>query len=74
MMNDTLVAALVRRRSEMLDWLESQRPDIDEEQKHLSNGSQEQAYWHHGYQAALADVVESLMAAEGVDVIPGRLN
>ncbi len=74
MIDENLVAALVKRRSEMLDWLETECADVCEEQRHLDNGTDEQAYWHHGYQAALADVVESLMTAEGVTVVPSRLN
>lgn len=74
MVDENIVAALVRRRTEMLNWLENECPDVCEEQRHLDQGSEEQAYWHHGYQAALADVVQSLLASEESPVIPTRLN
>ncbi|MGH1418467.1 MAG: hypothetical protein ACRBCJ_06385 [Hyphomicrobiaceae bacterium] len=74
MMNDSLVAALIKRRTELLDLLESERPDVCEDQKHLENGSHEQAYWQHGYQTAINDILESIYSQRGDDITPGRLN
>ena len=41
-------------------WLESTAPLCATEQKHLEEGSQERAYWHLGYLAALRDVLRFL--------------
>ena len=41
-------------------WLHENCPECFTEQKHLDEGSSERAYWHHGYQAALADVLNWL--------------
>lgn len=51
---------LVDRRDAIRQWLrtETARPEI--EQAHLDTGSREQAYWSHGYQSALSDVINIL--------------
>ncbi len=38
-------------------WLRVHHPEVFKEQKHLDTGSPERAYWHHGYMAALADLL-----------------
>lgn len=49
---------LVERRDNIRDWLARQAEYTDFEQRHLETGSSEQAYWHHGYQAALDDMLK----------------
>lgn len=52
------LAILVERREHIRQWLDDQLELTDFEQKHLDAGSPEQAYWHHGYQAALDDILK----------------
>jgi len=48
------------RRDSLRAWLDDQAPYTDVDQKHLDANTPERAYWHHGYQAALNDVIELL--------------
>ncbi len=59
--NATL-ARLVGRRDTIRDWIMSEASQISLEQAHLDPGCSEHAYWHHGYQAALDDVIHMLMS------------
>jgi hypothetical protein len=36
---------------------------IDNEQRHLDEGTKERKYWHHGYASALKDVLTILQGA-----------
>ncbi|MEI9899731.1 MAG: hypothetical protein WDN31_05805 [Hyphomicrobium sp.] len=54
------LALLVERRDNIREWLGQQGELADCEQRHLDSGSSEQAYWHHGYQAALDDMLKLL--------------
>lgn len=54
------MALLVERRDNIREWLEQQGEPADLEQRHLDQGSSEQTYWHHGYQAALDDILKLL--------------
>lgn len=45
------------RADEIGKWLDEHAPEVQEDQRHLSEGSAERAYWHHGYRAALLDVL-----------------
>jgi len=51
---------LAERRDGIREWLAQQGEDTEFEQKHLDDGSSERAYWHHGYQAALDDLLRLL--------------
>jgi hypothetical protein len=51
---------LVNRRDRIREWLEGQAAYTGTEQKHLDPDTPERAYWHHGYQAALDDMIELL--------------
>jgi hypothetical protein len=51
------IALIERRRDGILEWLEDEAPYTAFDQKHLEIESPERAYWHHGYQAALNDVI-----------------
>ena len=58
-MRDNIVL-LKRRRDGIREWLEDEAPHTAADQKHLEKASPERAYWHHGYQAALNDVIDLL--------------
>jgi hypothetical protein len=54
------IAFLKRRRDGIREWLEDEAPHAASDQKHLEIASPERAYWHHGYQAALNDIIDLL--------------
>ena len=54
------IALLERRRDGIREWLEDEAPHAASDQKHLEIASPERAYWHHGYQAALNDIIHLL--------------
>ena len=54
------IALLERRRDGIREWLEDEAPHTACDQKHLEIASPERAYWHHGYQAALNDIIDFL--------------
>lgn len=58
------LALLIRRRDGIREWLDDVAPYTAHDQKHLDENTPERAYWHYGYQSALADVIEMLMAAD----------
>jgi hypothetical protein len=58
------IALLELRRDNLLGWVDDEAPYTAADQKHLDQGTPERAYWHHGYQAALTDVIELLSRAE----------
>ena len=57
---DGNLALLAERRDRIREWLAQEGEHTDFEQRHLDAGSPEQAYWHHGYQAALDDMLKLL--------------
>jgi hypothetical protein len=58
------MALLLSRRDNIRQWLEMEAPYAAFDQKHLDADSPERAYWHHGYQAALTDVLHLLRRAD----------
>ena len=56
----TSVATLRQRRDNIREWLEEEAPYTDVDQRHLDAHTPERAYWHHGYQAALTDIMAML--------------
>jgi hypothetical protein len=58
------IALLQQRRDGIRRWLEDEAPYTECDQRHLDANTPERAYWHHGYQAALADVLSLLGPAE----------
>lgn len=57
-MTDGNTYSLIEDRTrELALWLERESPYIQFDQRHLDSGSQQQAYWHLGYVAALRDVL-----------------
>jgi hypothetical protein len=57
------ISLLQQRRDDIREWLELEAPFAEVDQKHLDANTPERAYWHHGYQAALADII-TLLAAQ----------
>lgn len=56
------ILLLQRRRDDIREWLDLEAPFAEVDQKHLDADTSERAYWHHGYQAALADIIALLDA------------
>lgn len=54
---------LIKRRDGIRAWLDDEAPYTAHDQRHLECDTPERAYWHYGYQAALADVIDMLTAA-----------
>jgi len=52
------LAILVQRRDQIRAWLAGEAPYTKTDQRHLDSDTPEQAYWHHGYQSALNDMIE----------------
>ena len=59
------IALIERRRDGIREWLDEESPYTDADQKHLETDSPERAYWHHGYQAALNDIIAMLALEDG---------
>lgn len=55
------VTMLRQRRDNIREWLEEEAPYTDVDQRHLDAHTPERAYWHHGYQAALTDIMSMLV-------------
>lgn len=60
MIKDNKSQLIARRIEELSHWLELNSPYVPVDQKHLDEGSPEQAYWHLGYRAALVDAMRLL--------------
>ena len=52
------LSLLRRRRDGIREWLDDEAPYAATDQRHLDIDTPERAYWHHGYQAALTDVLD----------------
>jgi hypothetical protein len=60
------LSLLQRRRDSIRDWLDEEAPYTEADQRHLDTDSCERAYWHHGYQAALTDVLNMLTSVDQI--------
>ncbi|MEO1281586.1 MAG: hypothetical protein AAFV69_07630 [Pseudomonadota bacterium] len=60
MNNSKHISKLTEQQHAVTDWLHENAPYTGADQHHLDASSPEQAYWHLGYQAALADVIKLL--------------
>ena len=58
------IALLERRRDDIRDWLNEEAPFTAFDQRHLDANTPERAYWHHGYQSALSDVLRMLSRSD----------
>jgi hypothetical protein len=63
--NMTQLSALMKRQTAINSWLKDNAPETWTEQRHLDQDTVECAYWHHGYQAALGDIITLLLRATG---------
>ena len=68
------ISLLRRRRDNIREWLDIEAPFTEVDQKHLDADTPERAYWHHGYQAALADIIALLDAERRKSGSGGILN
>jgi hypothetical protein len=59
------VAMLRQRRDNIREWLEDEAPYTEVDQRHLDAHTPERAYWHHGYQAAITDIMSMLALEDG---------
>jgi hypothetical protein len=57
------ISLLQQRRDDIREWLDLEAPFAEVDQRHLDADTPERAYWHYGYQAALADAI-ALLAAQ----------
>ena len=62
---DDTKKVLLARREGICDWLAREAPYTVADQHHLDAHSPQQAYWHHGYEQALADVLTMLSERDG---------
>ena len=74
MTNKKHISLLRRRRDDIREWLGLEAPFAEVDQKHLDADTPERAYWHHGYQAALADIINLLEAKSQKTGSADRLN
>lgn len=58
------LSLLEQRRDDIIEWLDDEAPFAAADQRHLDSDTPERAYWHLGYQAALADIIDLLTAAD----------
>lgn len=42
------------------EWLDENAPQCETDERHMTEGSSERAYWHHGYLTALRDTLAML--------------
>jgi hypothetical protein len=59
------VSIIRQRRDNIREWLDEEAPYTEVDQRHLDAHTPERAYWHHGYQAALNDVMAMLAPGAG---------
>ena len=72
--NNLLIRALIEQRDGIRDWIDSEADYATADQGHLVESSTERAYWHHGYQSALDDIVRHLTASDPSDCSVDRPN
>ena len=58
---------IIERKSDIRDWLDEAAAFTSIDQRHLTADAVERAYWHHGYHAALDEVVRLLTCADQAD-------
>lgn len=74
MFSDKNVALLRQRRDSIREWLDEEAPYTEVDQRHLDAHTPERAYWHHGYQAALNDIMSLLTLEAGKNGTSGIPN
>lgn len=66
MLDDRYIALIEKRRDAIRAWLDDAAPYTAQDQRHLDAHTPEQAYWQHGYQAALNDLLRILTTTGSV--------
>lgn len=66
MLDDRYIALIEKRRDAIRAWLDDAAPYTAQDQRHLDAHTPEQAYWQHGYQAALNDLLRMLTTTGSV--------
>ena len=69
-----VIKQLLERRAGMRDWISSEASYTAVDQRHLVESSSERGYWHHGYMAALDDVIGFICANSREDCNAGKPN
>lgn len=65
MVSTAKTKAIDDRARQLSQWLEDDSPYVQFDQRHLDDGTPEQAYWHFGYMEALRDVLALLSDSDG---------
>jgi hypothetical protein len=66
------LSPLVERAKGIKEWLTEVRPSCFTEQQHLTEGTEERAYWHYGYMVALNDALRILTGEAPLNQAPGN--
>lgn len=61
MLEQRQISLIEKRRDAIRSWLDDEAPYVTCDQRHLDPHTPEQAYWHYGYQAALADILRLVL-------------
>ena len=64
MLDDRYITLIEKRRDAIRAWLDDAAPYTAQDQRHLDAHTPEQAYWQHGYQAALNDILRMLITTD----------
>jgi len=56
----TRIQAISDKATALTRWLADNAPYCETSQKHLDQGTVEQAYWHYGYVCAIRDVLATV--------------
>ena len=51
------IRAISDKAEALTRWLAEHAPYCEDSQKHLDQGTSEQAYWHYGYVCAIRDIL-----------------
>ncbi len=51
------IQAISDKADALARWLTANAPSVEASQKHLEEGTIEQAYWHYGYVCAIRDIL-----------------
>lgn len=65
MIKSSTSSVIAERIRHLGNWLEDEAPYVQFDQRHLDDGTPEQAYWHLGYRTALRDALALLRSDTG---------
>lgn len=69
-----ILSLLIDQRDSIRSWLDQASIDAPTEQRHLVEDTAERVYWHHGYQAALDDILRHFTATSPSGCNSGKPN